>query len=246
MADTASLYYSDIQTFRLAYQKCKKNASKLIKDSYDTLFLEPTKIIYKKNLKDKAVLSNATLEKFLKDTINNAQKWLQDDKKSRSFYLPARTDAVNEFINAAQKIIKSLNNPTAAPPPPPTLPEVGGTLVKSNYSMQGMPFVFDIPLTGTSLGTARCYAVITATGSIVGKVINSDFDFANYPLDGKKFHDATIKNRSIYKVETLEIKLPFALGNIKIQIFISPNDWVSKVGLWMVDMKKELLPPNLL
>jgi hypothetical protein len=240
MADTASLY-NDIQGFRIAYQKCEKNASILIEDSYDILFWKPTKAIYKKNLKGKVVLSNEELEEFLRAVSNNAQKWLQDDKKSRS-YLSARIAAVNGLIYAIKRLLASLNTQV----PPPTLPGIGGTLVKSNYSMQGMPFVFDIPLTGTSWGTVRCYVVIVATGSIVGRVINSDFDFANYSLDGKKFHDATIKSRSIYKIESVRIGLPFSLGDIIIYVYVSPNDWVSKAGLRMVNMKRELIAPNLL
>lgn len=238
-----NIEYNKLVIFKNAFKKCKKCKSKLKKDTFDTIFLDPLVKDYNNILKGKTDVEIEKFKQFFENSIKYSEKWLLDKNKSK-FYISARIDATNELKSASQKIVESImdKSPFTAPK---SLNTIGGILVKSGYKLKCLAIVLDIPYTGTNFTSLRCYICISGT-SIIGKIINSDFDFANYEFEGHNYNDASISSRSIYKVASVPIKLPVSsiTGTIDIQVYVSPNDWISKKAMDLVSMEKELLQPS--
>ena len=227
-----------------AFKECKKYKSKIIEDSYDKLFLNPAINYQKKHIKGKEIDVH-TLEEYLKNNINCANKWLNDKNKSK-FYTSSRINTANKLIDTSRKLLDSIKNIPKINYDQKSIPGIGGVLINSKYKLPHcIPFVLDIPYMGFIQYTKiRCYVCVVFNGTIA-KLLGSNFDFCHYEFDdNKSYCDANIESRKIYKVADIPIILPIKLGKVFIKVYISPNDWTATKAFGAITVNSDLLLPN--
>lgn len=232
--------YDIFKIWKNAYKGCKKQASIKIKDIYDQI-LDKIRNDYKSNLKGKTEIDYDELIAFLRRIISYTQEYLNNSKKWSKFYRQARKKAIETLKRATEELIKTLESQKNSQG---TLSSIfGSQTVKINKGTKCIPFVLDIPYTGTNFFTIRCYILVKGDGLLTA--INGEFNPAKHELvTGKKYTDKNFNFRKIYKVSSTPIKLPLGVGNVNIDVYVSPNDTTSSIALNLVSFPYEILSPS--
>ncbi len=264
--------YEMFKPWKIAYNNCKKQASFKIKDIYDLEFLDRLKNTYKSTFKDqkqhKGVIKFDTVRNFFTQVIEYANQYLDNRKKWSKFYAKNREKAVRQLLEESKKVLASLDAQMNAAKNEyneynqknwfgkagakltgnEASPVDGSSPVK--IEQQHPPcitsIVLDIPYMKVNITSMRCYIIIRGSGAM-SYLNNSTFNFRNYELNGNKsYNDKDFKSRSLFKVTSIPIKLPIGLGSVKLDIFISPNDWGSKLALKKISIGEVYINKELL
>ncbi len=232
--------YDIFKIWKNAYKGCKKQASIKIKDIYDQI-LDKIRSDYRSTLKGKTEIDYNELITFFRRIISYTQEYLNNSKEWSMFYRQARKKAIETLKKATEELIKALESQKSSQGKLSSV--FGSQTVKINKGIKCIPFVLDIPYTGTNFSTIRCYILVKGSGLLTA--INGGFDPAKYELvTGEKYTDKNFDSRKIYKVSSIPIKLPLDVGNVNIDVCISPNDTTSSIALNVVSFPYEILSPS--
>ena len=253
--------YETFKPWKIAYNNCKKQASFKIKDIYDTEFLDKLRDAYKTTFKsqkqNKGIIKFDTVKYFFTLVIELSNQYLNNRKKWSVFYAKNREKAVKQLLEESKKVQASLDTQMNAEKAGYdqknfvakmiSSPVDGSSPVKIEQHITCItPIVMDIPYTGTNFSTIRCYIIIKGSGKM-SFLNNSNFDFKNYELNGNKsYNDKDFKSRTLFKVVSIPINMPINIGSIKLDIFISPNDFTSKVSLKAISIGEVYINKELL